>query len=133
MNAIVLAELCYFGTVDGQSRLLYSEKAAQALTEMCKPPHRLAIAQGRWPPMGRNPAEVQLEMVESIGRMATASRNGTVVKRSSSVPALSEEEEHAAALVLRALDYCAGRGIYIGRAIMQVHMQRASMTRATGN
>ena len=124
----ILAEVCYFAPVNGVNRLLYTEKAAHALTEMTRAPYRLAVANGEWPAAGRAPASMHLEMIRLLAGMDRAAELGEDA-RSSSIPALSQEEHEVARLLLSVFDYCAGRGIDLGKATMLAHMHKAGLPR----
>lgn len=129
----ILMELTYFAQVNGQNRLLYNEAAAKTVVELARPAYRLAVVQGKWPAGGRAPMEMQLELVKQIGLLAEASKKGEDA-RSAAIPALSAEEEQVANLLLGIFDYCAGRSIDLGRAMMLTHMhQAANTTRRVGS
>ncbi len=125
---MILAELSYFGSVNGGQRLLYNETAARVVVELGRPAHRLAVAQGKWPAAGRAAMEMQLEMVKEVGILAEASGGGEDL-RSAKIPALSQEEHQCARVLLSLFDYCTGRGIDLGKAMMLAHMHSAAQPR----
>lgn len=124
----MLNELTYFTPIAGSSRLLYNEHAARLLTELCVPAHRAALARGDWAQSqvrNTNDARV-LRIMRDISMAPDAGRNGALF---GDLPAISQAEYHIARALLLLLDYAAGNGLDVGRAVMLVHAHEASKRR----
>ena len=128
MTSSIIEHFAHFTSIQGQQRLVYTETGAKALTALCTPAYRTSIASGRWPAGGKSAAEAQLGIIREVGLLGQACEQGKFA-RSNFIPALTLEEEKAAEVMLELMDYCAGRGIDIGRAVMLKHMWRAAQPR----
>ncbi|NJL53753.1 hypothetical protein HC928_00510 [bacterium] len=81
--------------------------------------HTIAKEKGFWPPEGRNPGEAIALIHSELSEMLEAIRSSEerAVAMSEKVPGLTAEEEEAADVLIRLLDYCGGRGLYLSRAL----------------
>lgn len=121
----MLHELSFFSPIAGSSRLLYNENAARLLQELCVPAHRSALARGDWAQSNSantNESRV-LRIVRDACALPDAIRTCTAY---GDLPAITMAELHAARAVLRLLDFAAGNGLSIGKAMMLIHAQDAA-------
>lgn len=113
----MLEALTYY---NAKNQLCYNEAASKAINSLILPAYRQQLAKGNWKLTSERSVEgLAIGIAVHVFDIHAAATKPAVA--SQEIPAISAEELHAAKLFLAVCDYCAGRNLDLGRAVLLVH------------